>query len=122
MTKKLTPAEQVAASVRDMTLTDIAAASAWDLAVAKQAVIVYGRILGDISANDVRDVLPQQGRGFIGAAFRALAIQHVLEPTGQYVPSTEPATRGHRIAVYRVNADLLIRAADAARTEKAEAA
>lgn len=113
MTTKLTPAEQVAASVRDMTLMDIASASDWDLKVVKQAVIIYGRILGELSANDIRDVLPEQGRGYIGAAFRALAIQHVLEHTGQYVPSTDPPTRGHRIAVYRVNAALLARAAEA---------
>lgn len=108
MTRKLKPAEQLAADVRDKTLDDIVTnASDWDLAVVKQATIALGRNLVTFSANDFRDVLPEQGRGYIGAACRALAQHKLFIPTGEFVPSTLDGTNGHRIAVYRLNLVLL---------------
>lgn len=104
--KRLTAAEKLAAEHRDSTLTAIVQSSDWDRALAEQAVIAYGIEHSDgFSANDMRDLLPEQGAGFLGAAFRALACARVLVHTGEYVPSTSPATHGHRIAVYRLNPD-----------------
>lgn len=107
--KRLTAAEQLAAQHRDDTLAAIVQSSDWDRALVEQAVIAYGTEHAEFSANDMRDLLPEQGAGFLGAAFRALACAGVLVRTGQYVPSTSPSTHGHRIAVYRLHFDYQLR-------------
>ncbi|MDT0306169.1 hypothetical protein RM780_04225 [Streptomyces sp. DSM 44917] len=101
--RRLTPAERLAADARDTTLARIIAdTSAWDLAVVKRAILAHGRALDTFSANDFRELLPDQGAGYVGAACRALAASGLLQHTGTYVPSTLASTHGHRIAVYRL--------------------
>lgn len=99
--KGLTGAERAAAALRDETLADLlAGTSAWDRALVRRAVLAYGREHATLSANDVRPLLPEMGRSLVGVVFRALACSGVLVHTGEYVPSTSPATKGHRIAEY----------------------
>ncbi|ANZ17476.1 hypothetical protein O1L44_16390 [Streptomyces noursei] len=69
--------------------------------------IVLDHALGGVefSANDFRDRLPDGVRhGLLGAAIRGLAASRTITNTGRTVPSTAPATHGHRIAVYRLTA------------------
>lgn len=103
MTRRLTVAERLAAADKDLILTDIAACSDWSLLLVQQAVYVYGLDNDTFSANDMRDVLPELGQGFLGAAFNGLRQGGVIEHTGNYVPSTSPATHGHPIAVWRLS-------------------
>lgn len=98
-------AETLAAEARDATLASILAdTTTWDLRVVKRAVLAAARNAPDgaFSANTFRHLLPEQGRGYVGAALRALARGRLIQQTGQYVPSTLPSTHGHRIAVYRL--------------------
>ncbi|MFP3116362.1 hypothetical protein [Streptomyces sp. Iso 434] len=104
-TRRLSPAEQLAAAARDTTLADILAtadADGWTLNVVKQAVLAVGRHRDEFSANDFRDLLPELGAQMVGVAVRGLATQRLIEPTGARVPSTLPSTHGHGIAVYRL--------------------
>lgn len=99
---RLTKAEQAAAQVRDRTLAEIlAGAPAWDVAVVRQAILAAAREQGTVSANSIRELLPETGHGLIAAAFRGLSRgAGPLVHTGRYVPSTSPGTKGHPVAVY----------------------
>ncbi|WP_432091071.1 hypothetical protein [Streptomyces sp. NRRL F-5630] len=117
MTRRLTPAEQLAADARDTTLGTLLAATDpgdWNLKLVKQAVLAAGRNLVEFSANDFRDLLPELGAGMAGLACSALLVQGLVEKTGARVPSTLPSTHGHGIHVYRLTA--------LARTARTEAA
>ena len=102
-TKHLTPAERLAAADRDATLDRIAEATEWDRFLVERAVFHYGLIRDAFSANDLREVLPEMGHGYLGAAIGALHGAGVIEHTGAVVPSTSPATKGHRLSVWRLS-------------------
>ena len=103
-TRRLTVAERLAAADRDVTLDRIAKATEWDRFLVEQAVFHYGLTRATFSANSLRDVLPELGHGYLGAAIGALHKAGVIEHTGQVVPSTSSATKGHRLSVWRLSA------------------
>ncbi|MFJ2676345.1 hypothetical protein [Streptomyces sp. NPDC087525] len=104
MTRRLTVAERLAAADKDIILADIADQSGWSQFLVEQAVLIYGWSRDEFSANEMRDVLPELGHGFLGAAINALRMGGVIEHTGRAVPSTSAATHGHRLAVWRLTA------------------
>ncbi|MCP3820115.1 hypothetical protein NLX86_19040 [Streptomyces sp. A3M-1-3] len=108
MTRRLTVAERLASAEKDLLLADIAAQSSWDQFLVEQAVYAFGLANETFSANDMRDVLPDLGHGYLGAAINALRQGGVIEHTRQYVPSTSPATHGHPIAVWRLSVKGLV--------------
>ncbi|TFI30099.1 hypothetical protein [Streptomyces sp. 4R-3d] len=121
MTRRLSVAERHAADEKNLTLAEIAAQSKWSQFLVEQAVYAYGLANDTFSANDMRDVLPELGHGFVGAAFSALRGGGVIVTTGRLVPSTSPATKGHGIHVWRLTAKGHAIAAErrAARAERA---
>lgn len=104
MTRRLTVAERHAAAEKDLLLADIADQSSWDQFLVEQAVLTFGRHHTDFSCNDLRDVLPEMGHGFLGAAINSLRTGGIIAHTGRAVPSTSPATHGHRLAVWHLTA------------------
>ncbi|MDX3033925.1 hypothetical protein [Streptomyces scabiei] len=56
----------------------------------------------EFSCNDLRDVLPELGHGFLGAAINALRNAGIIAHTDRMVPSTQASTHGHRIAVWKL--------------------
>lgn len=101
MSRYLTLAEQVAGDVRDKTLAQLVLqASDWDNKVAAQAILIWLRTHDTVSANDFRDELPDIAAGVLAGTLRGMSRSYLIH-TGQYVPSTAPATKGHRVAVYR---------------------
>lgn len=102
MTRKLSTAERMAQALKDATLEGIVARSEWDLNVVEQAVLLVGYQRTEWSCNDLRDKLPEQGHGFLGAAINGLRTCGLIERTGQMVPSTSTATHGHGISVWRL--------------------
>lgn len=104
MTRRLTVAERHAVADKDLLLADIAAQSSWDQFLVEQAVYAFGLANATFTANDMRTVLPEMGHGFLGAAINALRSGGVIEHTGNSVPSTSPATHGHRLAVWQLSA------------------
>jgi hypothetical protein len=120
MPRPLTPAERLAAADKDATLDSIVAASTWDRFLVEQAVYAYGLANDTFSANDLRNVLPELGRGFIGAAINSLRTAGLIEHTGQMVPSTSGPTHGHRISIWRLSVKGLV-IAEARRPRKAAA-
>lgn len=124
MTRRLTVAERLASAEKDIVLTNIAKTSEWSQFIVEQAVFHFGLANDTFSANSMRDVLPELGHGFLGAAFNALRMGGVIEHTGQYVPSTSPATRAHPVAVWRLSVKGLVIAETrrAARTQQRRAA
>ncbi|MCX4849793.1 hypothetical protein [Streptomyces sp. NBC_00893] len=104
MPRRLTVAERLASAEKDLLLADIAAQSSWDQFLVEQAAFHYGLANGTFTANDMRRVLPEMGHGFLGAAINSLRTGGVIEHTGAMVPSTSPATHGHRLAVWRLSA------------------
>lgn len=103
MTRRLTVAEQLAAADKDLLLDEIARTDEWSQFLVMQAVLVFGYENDTFSCNQLRDVLPDLGHGFLGAAINALRAGGVIEHTGQYVPSTSPSTHGHPIAIWRLS-------------------
>lgn len=103
MTRRLSPAERLASAEKDMLLEDIAATSEWDRFLVEQAVFHFGLQHDEWNCNMLRDVLPELAHGFLGAVIVSLRSSGVIEHTGQYVPSTSPATHGHGIAVWRLS-------------------
>lgn len=102
---RLSLAEQLAAIRRDETLADILAASAWDRYVVMQAVLLYGHANDTFSCNDLRDLLPEQGRGFLGAAISGLRSAGIIRRAGVgEVPSTLDSTHGHGLKVWALTA------------------
>lgn len=68
------------------------------------------------SANDLRPLLPEGIPGSaVGPRFNAAARTGVIEPTGRYVMSTDPATR-HRLAEWRGTAATVRAAAEQLQT------
>lgn len=55
-----------------------------------------GRYLDDLG----RDAL---AAGYLGAAINSLRTAGIIEHTGRMVPSTNPTTHGHRIAIWRLS-------------------
>jgi hypothetical protein len=104
MTKRLSLAERLAADKKNLLLDDIVKQDEWSLLLVEQAVLHFGLRKAEFSCNDLRDVLPELGHGFLGAAINALRAGGVIERTGQYVPSTQTSTHGHVIAVWRLTA------------------
>ena len=102
---RLSLAEQLAAKRRDETLADLLAASVWDRYVVMQAVLLYGHDHDTWTCNDLRDLLPEQGRGFLGAAVSGMRIAEIIARVpvdGR--PSTLDSTHGHRLAVWMLTA------------------
>ncbi|MFI8872405.1 hypothetical protein [Streptomyces sp. NPDC055243] len=124
MTKHLTVAERLASTEKDALLADIAKHSEWDRFLVEQAVLHFGERRAEWSCNQIRDVLPDLGPGFLGAAITSLRTAGIIEHTGQYVPSTSPSTHAHVIAVWRLTADGLriARQRRAARAQQRKAA
>lgn len=96
-----TLAEQAAADLRDKTLADLLkTASSWDKAVVAQAIVAWMRDHDTVSANDLRDLLPETAAGVLPGTLRGMSHNFLIH-TGRYVPSTSKPTKGHPIAVYR---------------------
>ena len=102
MTKRLSVAERLAADERDITLKSIADQSSWDRFLVEQAVLTIGQSIDEFSANDLRDLLPEMGRAFIGAAITSLRAAGIIARSEQTVPSTSAATKGHGLRVWRL--------------------
>lgn len=102
MTRRLSVAERLASTEKDALLDDIAKHSQWDRFLVEQAVMVFGETFADFSCNDIRDVLPDLGPGFLGAAINSLRSAGIIEHTGRMVPSTQASTHGHRISCWRL--------------------
>ncbi|MEU2924153.1 hypothetical protein ABZ636_03700 [Streptomyces sp. NPDC007251] len=119
MTKRLSLAERLAADEKNLLLDEIVKQSDWSLFLVQQAVLLFGR-RGPFSCNNLRDVLPELGHGFLGAAINALRTAGIIEHTGRMVPSTQASTHGHRIAVWQLTPRGLAVAAqrDLARAEQ----
>lgn len=99
---RLSIAERLAAAEKDVLLATIRQQSSWDEFIVMQAVLHYGAITPEFSCNDLREVLPELGHGFLGAAINGLRSGGVIEKTGRLVPSTQAATHGHEIRVWRL--------------------
>ncbi|MDH3037872.1 hypothetical protein [Streptomyces sp. TRM75561] len=102
MARRLTPAERLASAEKDLLLEELADQSSWDQFLVEQAVFHYGQRHLDFSCNDLRDVLPELGHGFLGAAINSLRRGGIIAHTGRMVPSTQANTHGHRIAVWEL--------------------
>jgi hypothetical protein len=100
MARKLTPAERLASADKDLLLEEIADQSSWDQFIVEQAVFHFGQRHDEWSCNDLRDVLPELGHGFLGAVINSLRTGGIIAHTGRMVPSTQANTHGHRIAVW----------------------
>jgi hypothetical protein len=124
MTKRLSVAERLAADTRNLTLKSIADQSSWDRFLVEQAVLVIGDIYTEFSANDLRDLLPEMGCGFLGAAITSLRAAGIITRSEQTVPSTLGSTKGHGLRVWRLTDKGRRIAAQrrAARTEQRRAA
>jgi hypothetical protein len=121
MTRRLTVAERHAAAEKDLLLKEIADQSSWDQFLVEQAVLAVGRRQDTFSANDFRDLLPELGQGFLGAAISSLNAGGLIRNTDRTVPSTLPSTHGHRLSVWELTDKAYTIAANraAARREKA---
>ncbi|MDX3328834.1 hypothetical protein PV405_29940 [Streptomyces sp. ME02-6979-3A] len=103
MTRRLSVAERHAAAEKDFLLAEIADQSSWDQFLVEQAVYAVALNEDTFSCNLLRELLPELGHGFLGAAINAMRQGGLIEHTGQYVPSTSQATHGHPIAVWRMS-------------------
>jgi hypothetical protein len=104
MTKRLSLAEQLASDEKNLLLEDIVRTDDWSLFLVQQAVLHFGLDRDEWSCNDLRDVLPELGQGFLGAAINSLRNAGIIEHTDRMVPSTQVNTHAHRIAVWRLSA------------------
>lgn len=100
MTRRLTVAERLAADDKNLRLDDIVKQSEWSQFLVEQAVLHFGLLHYEFSCNQLREVLPELGHGYLGAAINSLRGGGIIEHTGRMVPSTSPATHGHRLAVW----------------------
>lgn len=101
--RRLSVAERHAAAEKDLLLTEIASQSEWSQFLVEQAVFTVALDQETLNCNQLRDLLPELGHGFLGAAINAMRQGGILQHTGQYVPSTSPATHGHPIAVWKLS-------------------
>lgn len=87
--------------LRDEGMARVTAASGeWDRKVVDQAIRYVASQGQPFSANDVRPLLPDGLRpALLGARFRTAALHNVIRRIG-YVPSTDPATHAHPIALW----------------------
>lgn len=125
MTRRLTVAERLASTEKDALLDDIARHSEWDRFLVEQAVLHFGANVTEFSANDFRDVLPDLGPGFLGAAINSLRTGGIITRVpGAEVPSTSGPTKGHGLKVWTltVKGRQIAAKRNAARTHRAEAA
>jgi hypothetical protein len=104
MTRRLSVAERLASTEKDALLDDIAKHSEWDRFLVEQAVLHFGEAVTEFNCNQLREVLPDLGPGFLGAAINSLRTAGVIEHTGRMVPSTQANTHGHRISCWRLTA------------------
>jgi hypothetical protein len=102
MTRRLTPAERLVSAEKDMLLSEIAQRSTWDRFLVEQAVFTFGIAHETFDCNMIRDVLPDLGHGFLGAAINSLRTGGIIAHTGRMVPSTQINTHGHRISVWQL--------------------
>jgi ribosomal protein L34 len=102
MTRRLTVAERLATTKKDLLLEEIADQSSWDRFLVEQAVLHFGEITPTFSCNDLRTLLPEMGHGYLGAAINGLNRGGVIERTGDMVPSTQKRTHAHGIHVWRL--------------------
>lgn len=94
-----------ALDARDQALAAVTAHSdSQDIAVVDQAILTVAGRGGLFSANDVRPLLPVlRSNNLVGARFRALAgLKRIHRVKGMYVPSNDPGTHAHPIAVWTV--------------------
>ncbi len=81
-----------------------------------QALADLARSGRSFSANELRPLLPEGVPGSaVGPRFAAAARRGLIEPTGRYVMSTDPATR-HRLAEWRGTSSTVHAAQGAAQT------
>ncbi|MFJ7963188.1 hypothetical protein [Streptomyces sp. NPDC096324] len=104
MTRRLSLAERLAADGKDLLLDEIVKQSEWSLFLVEQAVLHFGSQQDEFSCNDLRDLLPDLGHGFLGAAINAMRAGGLIAHTGRMVPSTQANTHAHRIAVWQLTA------------------
>ncbi|MBA2951637.1 hypothetical protein [Streptomyces himalayensis] len=102
MKKRLSVAERLASTVKDQLLEDISRHDEWDRFLVEQAVLHFGEARDEFTCNQLRELLPDLGPGFLGAAINSLRGGGVIEHTGRMVPSTSGPTHGHRISVWRL--------------------
>ncbi|MFE2140244.1 hypothetical protein ACFXA3_00495 [Streptomyces sp. NPDC059456] len=102
MTRRLTVAERLATAEKDVLLATIRQQSSWDVFIVQQAVLHFGTIHDTFSCNDIREFLPELGRGFVGAAINGLNHGGIIEKTGERVPSDLASTKAHEIRVWRL--------------------
>ena len=100
MNRRLTPAERLASAEKDILLAEIAQRSSWDRFLVEQAVFAFGLAHETFDCNMIRDVLPDLGHGFLGAAINSLRTGGIIAHTNRTVPSTQANTHGHRIGVW----------------------
>lgn len=100
MARRIPVAEQLASDGKNLLLAEIVRQSEWSQFLVMQAVLAFGLNHHEFSCNQLRQVLPELGHGYLGAAINALREGGVIEHTGRMVASTSPATHGHRISVW----------------------
>lgn len=123
MTRRISVAERLADDTKNHRLADIVAQSDWSQLIVEQAALQYGYLYGEWSCNDLREILPDLGQGFLGAAVNSLRTAGIIEHTGRSVPSTQANTHAHRIAVWTLTVKgRAIAAKRAARIEQRRAA
>jgi hypothetical protein len=124
MTRRLSVAERLASTEKDALLDDITKHSTWDRFLVEQAVLHFGEAVAEFNCNQLRDVLPDLGPGFLGAAINSLRTAGIIAHTGRMVPSTQANTHGHRISCWTLTDKGRRIAAQrrAARTEQRRAA
>lgn len=99
---RITVAERIADALKDRTLDEILKSSEWDQHIVEQAVFHIGLDRDEFDCNQLRELLPEQGHGFLGAAINGMRMAGLIEHTGRMVPSTSGPTHGHRISVWRL--------------------
>jgi hypothetical protein len=105
VTRRLNFAERLAAARRDETLAEIVKRSAWDRYVVGQVVLLYGSSHDIFTANEIRDLLPDMGKGYLGAAISGLRSAGIIRRIpGAEVPSTLKSTHGHGLKVWHLTA------------------
>jgi hypothetical protein len=106
MTRRLTPAERLAATERDATLAALMKqATNWDRFLVEQAIFLTGLANDTFTANQLRDLLPDLSHGFLGVAINSLRSSGIIvKIPGAEVPSTLKNTHGHGLKVWHLTA------------------